>query len=100
MECRDWERPQTVEWVESMHGKHQSLPTNRLVLVSRSGFTKEAIEKAKSWNIETIVPDEFTEDHAAEIGARINRAQIGGLEIVQVISTARDARHAYIHRNR
>lgn len=89
VECRDWERkrrprPQTVEWVECMYGKHQSLPTDRLVLVSRSGFTEEAVKKARSYNIETVVPDEFTEERAAEIGARISKVKIGGLEIVQV----------------
>jgi hypothetical protein len=89
LECRDWERkrrprPQTVEWVESMYGKHQALPTDRLVLVSRSGFTAEAVKKAHSYNIETVVPDEFTEARAAEMGARISRVQVGELEIVRV----------------
>jgi len=89
IECREWKRkgrprPQTVEWVECMYGKHQSLPTDRLVLVSRSGFTSEAVKKAHLFNIETVVPDELTEDRAAEIGARISRVQIGSLEMVQI----------------
>lgn len=89
IECREWKRkgrprPQTIEWVECMYGKHQSLPTDRLVLVSRWGFTSEAVKKAHLLNIETIVPDELTEDRAAEIGARISRVQIGSLEMVQV----------------
>jgi hypothetical protein len=67
-----------------MYGKHHSLPTDHLVLVSRSGFTPQAIKKAQGYNIETVVPDEFTEEHAAEMGARISRVQIGRLEMVQV----------------
>jgi hypothetical protein len=37
-----------------MHGKHDSLPTNQLVLASRSGFTKEALIKANARGILTV----------------------------------------------
>jgi hypothetical protein len=36
-------RPATVEWAERLIGKHRSLPTNRLMLVSKSGFTSSAL---------------------------------------------------------
>ena len=45
-------------WVEEMAGKHQALPTNKLVLVSRSGFTKPAIEKARGREIEALTIQE------------------------------------------
>ena len=38
VECTATSRPASVEWVERMWGKHSSLPTDKLVLVSRSGF--------------------------------------------------------------
>ena len=41
-------------WVEEMSGKHKALPTDKLVLVSRSGFTKPALKKAKARGIETL----------------------------------------------
>jgi hypothetical protein len=47
-------RPATVEWVERMWGKHSSLPTDKLVLVSQSGFTTSAKKKAEWWNITVL----------------------------------------------
>ena len=47
-------RPATVEWVERMWGKHSSLPTDKLVLVSKSGFTASAKKKAAWWNITAL----------------------------------------------
>jgi hypothetical protein len=37
-------RMATVEWVECNIGKHQNLPTDKLVLVSQSGFRPQARE--------------------------------------------------------
>jgi hypothetical protein len=54
IECRDHARPADVTWIESMAKKHESLPTSKLVLWSRSGFTKTAILKAKALKINTI----------------------------------------------
>lgn len=59
IECRAHKRPQTVSWVEEMHSKHLRLPTNVLVLVSSSGFTRSAIEKARQFGITTAVPGEI-----------------------------------------
>ena len=41
-------RRKTVEWVERMYGKHEHLSTSKLVLVSSSGFTKDALKLAAS----------------------------------------------------
>ncbi len=59
IECRAHKRPQTVSWVEEMRSKHLRLPTNVLVLVSSSGFTRSAIEKARQFGIATAVPGEI-----------------------------------------
>lgn len=54
LEVRARKRPATVEWVREMLGKHSTLQTNKLILVSKSGFTKEAEDKAKENEIETL----------------------------------------------
>lgn len=38
VECIDWKRKADVTWLEKMFLKHQSLPTGKLILVSRSDF--------------------------------------------------------------
>lgn len=54
IECSHRSRPATVEWVEQQHAKHQNLPTNKLILVSRSGFTVEAAAKATLCGIDAL----------------------------------------------
>ena len=54
VECRDHKRPADVTWIESMAKKHESLSTSKLVLWSRSGFTKAAIAKATALKIDTV----------------------------------------------
>ena len=54
IECRDHRRAADVSWVEQMHTKHQLLPTSKLALWSRSGFTREAVSKAKLLKIDTV----------------------------------------------
>lgn len=48
VEATDGARPASIEWVERMCAKHQYLPTNKLILASRSGFTKSAASEARS----------------------------------------------------
>jgi hypothetical protein len=54
IECTAMGRAATVEWVREMIGKHQDLPTDKLVLVSQSGFSTEAEGLARTHNIEVI----------------------------------------------
>ena len=54
VECRDHARPADVSWVEMMKTKHERLPTNALILVSRSGFTAEAQKVAAQYGIQVI----------------------------------------------
>lgn len=59
IECRmSGTRKQTVEWVEAMQGKHSHLPTNKVVLVSSSGFTKNALKLAEFFGMKAITPSE------------------------------------------
>lgn len=54
VECRDHTRPADVTWIECMSKKHESLPTSKLILWSKSGFTKQAITKAAALKIDTV----------------------------------------------
>lgn len=42
IECRDRARKDTVEWIDSLLGKIGSLEVNKVVAVSKEGFTKSA----------------------------------------------------------
>ena len=46
IEVKDRKRPADTPWVEEMISKHNSLPTDKLILVSSSGFSKSARKKA------------------------------------------------------
>jgi hypothetical protein len=53
VECRDRGRAADVEWVDALIGKYRDLAIDRIVAVSRAGFTSGAKEKAESNRIET-----------------------------------------------
>lgn len=54
VECQGRGRVASVEWVEQMAMKHETLPTNKLILVSQSGFTTAARNKARACGIEAM----------------------------------------------
>ena len=54
VEVRDHKRPIDVRYVEEVHSKKQSVNANAASIVSKSGFTKTAIEKAKYLGIQTL----------------------------------------------
>jgi hypothetical protein len=54
IECRDHRRKADSTWMDQLRGKFESLPIDRLVAVSRCGFSAGATARAKLWNIETI----------------------------------------------
>lgn len=74
VECRDHQRTADVTWVESMAKKHEHLPTSKLVLWSRSGFTKSARSKAAALKIDTV--SQATAARAS--WANLARGLIGG----------------------
>ena len=57
-ECRDHTRPADVGWVKQMKAKHERLPTNTLVLVSDSGFTREAARIRDGCGIRLLALDD------------------------------------------
>ena len=52
--CRDHKRKSGTPWVEQVVGMQADLPVDKTVLVSRSGFTKPAIKKAKSLKMDVM----------------------------------------------
>ncbi|GAA3252995.1 hypothetical protein [Nonomuraea helvata] len=56
IECRGRSRKDAVSWVEEMRAKHDDLPTDQLVLVSASGFSKAATLKARHYGIQIVTP--------------------------------------------
>lgn len=74
IECRDHSRPADVLWIEGVAKKHEHLPTSKLVLWSRSGFTKAAALKARALKIDAISQAEAVQAD----WARLARDLIGG----------------------
>jgi hypothetical protein len=58
LECIEQSRPANVTWIETMKAKHDHLETNRLVLVSLSGFSDQALELSRFHGISTYTPEE------------------------------------------
>lgn len=54
VECTAQKKAAGVGWVDKMWGTHRSLPTGKLVLVSKHGFSGEAVAKAEKYNVELI----------------------------------------------
>jgi hypothetical protein len=53
-----WARPADTPWIEKMRAKHENLATDKLILVSESGFSGPAKRKAEFHGIETITIEE------------------------------------------
>jgi hypothetical protein len=45
-------------WIEQMRAKHENLAVDKLILVSESGFTAQALRKALFYDIETLTIEE------------------------------------------
>ena len=83
-ECAARGRRPTVEWIEQMYGKHSTLPTDRLVLISESGFTPQARVKAKALGIEAVVPDRETDLSIDELVHRLTRLRFTNLNLLNI----------------
>ncbi|MCV7442031.1 restriction endonuclease [Mycobacterium paraense] len=88
IECRAWKRPQTVEWVEAMYGKHSHLPTDKLVLVSASGFTPAALKLAEFLRIKAITPDDVTPGFVGEVVNNLDSVWVKRLDFTPDTMTA------------
>jgi hypothetical protein len=53
IECRDRSRKNDVEWIDGLIGKYRDIDVQRVIAVSKTGFSETAAEKAKNNRIET-----------------------------------------------
>lgn len=68
IECRDHKRKADKAWIEQIYGKFAVLPIDRRVAVSRRGFSKTALVRARLHNIETLSLDHANKlDWAAKL---------------------------------
>ena len=61
IEVISWSRPADTPWVERMRAKHDNLTTDKLILVSESGFSRPAMRKAQFYGIEVLTVEEACE---------------------------------------
>jgi hypothetical protein len=66
IECNSESRKSTVEWVREMFGKHSSLPIDRTVLISKAGFTPEAVAAAQAKEMVALSLDAATDQNWQE----------------------------------
>jgi hypothetical protein len=52
VECRDHSRKSDIEWVDNLIGKYKNIKVNKIIAVSKSGFSEKAAQKALDNNIE------------------------------------------------
>lgn len=53
-------RPASSPWIEGISKKHEDLPINKSIAVSRSGFYRPALKKALAYKIDTLTLQEAT----------------------------------------
>lgn len=61
IECRDQSsssRRAGITWIDQIDGKYRDLPVARKVAVSRTGFTKGAVEQAQKYGIDLLTLEE------------------------------------------
>ena len=78
VECRDRRRPSDLVWIDELIGKYAHLPVDRVIAVSRSGFSDAARQKAKASRIELRTLDECTR---ADWPHELQFAAIGRLDV-------------------
>jgi len=68
VECRDRSRSADIEWIDQLIGKYRDLPIDRVIAVSRIGFTENAEGRASANGIDTrSLLDALASDWPAEL---------------------------------
>lgn len=86
IEVIEHSRPASITWVEQQLRKHQNLATNRLILVSLSGFSAQAVATVamQAGRVEALTPEILTESgvpavrtlYADKVDIRVNRSTL------------------------
>ena len=73
VECVNRSRPSDIEWMRSMLKKHEDLPIDKSIFVSKEGFTSQAIKKARINGADTLTFAEVeTHDWISELKGNDN----------------------------
>ena len=51
LECRDHKRKQSVTWIEQLEGRYRHLPVDKVIAVTRTGYSKTAYIRAQASKI-------------------------------------------------
>jgi len=62
VECRDHKREMGKEWIDSLIGKFEYLPIDKVIAVSKSGFYNSAINVARQSKIELLTLEDALEE--------------------------------------
>jgi hypothetical protein len=92
MEVVNRSRPADRPWVEQMIKKHEHLPTNRLVLVSWSGFSRSAVAAAEAeggWVV-TMTPEQV-QMHGLPVRENVTLVGVSLGQPVRIEVVLRDA---------
>lgn len=85
VECTDRKRLVSVEWVEQICCKHRDLPTHKLVLISKSGFTPAAHAKALALGAEPLSLEIAQQVDWAKYVTRHSRLFLAAVNAVTVV---------------
>ena len=85
VECTDRKRPVSVEWVEQICCKHRDLPTQKLVLISKSGYTAAAHAKALAFGAEPLSLDTARQVNWTKYVDRYSKLFLAAIDIVTVV---------------
>jgi hypothetical protein len=78
IESRERSRRESVQWIGELIGTYADLPVDRVLAVSRSGFSEGARKKAKLHNIEPISPEDLPNGEWPAAFTRIGAAAVKG----------------------
>jgi hypothetical protein len=90
VECTASRRPADVTWVEEMIVKHQNLPTDRLVLVSAAGFSRQAATKARANRADVLALGEVAGVEWTKVVGKIEEVLLVALKARILLSAVTD----------
>jgi hypothetical protein len=61
VECRGRKGRDDIQWIDGIIGKYRDLPIDRVIAVSKSGFTSAAKEKAAATRIDALTLEQALE---------------------------------------
>jgi len=86
VECRDHRRSSDIQWIDSLLGKYRDLPVDRIIAVSKNGFSKSARRKASAHRIELrSLRSAMSADWPKELERVTPVSVLTGFEVLSVV---------------